>query len=63
MKQTLLKWLVATGSGALVASLMYITGTLGAIELDMTTTEGLLLATVVTGVTKLLGWLVAMVKV
>ena len=63
MKQVLLKWLAATGSGALVASLTYITGALGVIELDMTTTEGLLLAVVVTGATKLLGWLVAMVKV
>jgi hypothetical protein len=54
-----LRWLAATGTGALTVALTYMMDSLGAIDVDITTTTGIVLLLVVTGGTKLISWLVA----
>ena len=56
-----LRWVVSIGSGALVVFLTYFLDALGAIHFDANTLDGVLLFAVVTGATKLVSWLIALI--
>ncbi len=62
IKQVLLKWLAAAGSGVLATGIAFLTDVVGVVSLDMSATEGLVLAGLVTGSTKFLGSAVSKIK-
>ena len=61
--QSAMKWLAATGTGVAITAIAYITDALGMIAVDLSATEGLVLAAVITGATKFLGWVVGKIQV
>jgi len=57
--QAALKWLQAVGAGGLTVLLVYLVDAFQAIPVDFSKIDGLILAAIVTGATKLLGYLIA----
>ena len=57
--QAALKWLQAVGAGVATVAVTFVLNAFQAIPIDFSTMDGLLLAAIVTGATKLLGYLIA----
>lgn len=57
--QMVLKWLAAVGSGGLAAFGAYVLSALQAIPVDLSKTDGLVLAVVVSLAVKAVSWVVA----